>query len=153
MFRNLSEQPNPTILLFLIFALLTACGSSRQIHPTMAAADSSLSRQDRIEIFEDVWKTVNEQYYDPSFHGANWQEVHDRYRPRIEAVKDDTGFYSLFEVMLAELRDAHTLLVIRVRLPITLFNRQAAWASRSAKLRARPSSWRWRRIQMPLVLV
>jgi C-terminal processing protease CtpA/Prc len=36
-------------------------------------------------------------------------EVHERYRPRIEAAKDDVEFYSLFEVMLAELRDAHTV--------------------------------------------
>ncbi|MBA3242145.1 MAG: hypothetical protein H0T60_13030 [Acidobacteria bacterium] len=72
-----------------------------------AEADSSLSRQERIEIFEDVWKTINEQYYDPSFHGVDWRQVHERYRPRIEAAKDDVEFYSLFEVMLAELRDAH----------------------------------------------
>jgi carboxyl-terminal processing protease len=99
------------ILLLFIFALSIACGTARRIEPTMAAepAASKLSSQERIEIFEDVWKTINEQYYDPSFHGVNWQEVHDRYRPRIEAVKDDTGFYSLFEVMLAELRDAHTV--------------------------------------------
>jgi carboxyl-terminal processing protease len=56
-----------------------------------------------------VWKTVNEQYYDSSFHGVNWQEVHDRYRPRVEAAENDVELYSLFEVMLAELRDAHTV--------------------------------------------
>ena len=111
MFRKSSKQLNLTALMLLIFGLLTACRVSKQTESTIAAADepASLSRQDRIEIFEDVWKTINEQYYDPSFHGVNWQQVHERYRPRIEAAKDDTEFYSLFEVMLAELRDAHTV--------------------------------------------
>lgn len=72
-------------------------------------ASTSLSRQDRIEIFEDVWKTINDEYYDPSFNGINWQEVHDRYRPRAEGAANDLQFYTLFEVMLAELRDAHTV--------------------------------------------
>ena len=72
-------------------------------------ASDSLSRQDRIEIFEDVWKTINEQYYDPSFNGINWQEVHKLYLPKVEAAKTDVEFYRLFEEMLAVLRDAHTV--------------------------------------------
>ena len=89
MFRKLSKQPNLTIWLSLIFALLTACGTSKQSEPTMAAEPTnsvgSLSRQDRIEIFEDVWGTINEEYYDPSFNGVDWREVHQQYRPRAEA--------------------------------------------------------------------
>lgn len=72
-------------------------------------SSDSLSRQDRIEVFEDVWKTINEQYYDSTFHGVNWQEVHGRYRPRVEAAKNDVEFYRLFEEMLAVLHDAHTV--------------------------------------------
>jgi len=113
MFRNLSKQHPLTVLLFLAFALSIGCGASKRTAPAMAAdpvdASTSLSRQDRIEIFEDVWKTINDEYYDPSFNGINWQEVHDRYRPRAEGAANDLQFYTLFEVMLAELRDAHTV--------------------------------------------
>ena len=110
MFPGLAKQFSVMVPLFIL-ALLTACGTSRPLEPTIAAkpAELALSREDRIAIFEDVWKTINEEYYDPSFHGVNWQEVHNRYRPRIEAAKTDIELYSLFEVMLAELRDAHTL--------------------------------------------
>ena len=111
MFRKSSNQLNLTSLMLFIFVLLTACGVSKKTESTIVAADApaSLSRQERIEIFEDVWNTINEQYYDSSFHGVNWQEVHNRYRPRVEAAASDIELYSLFEVMLAELRDAHTV--------------------------------------------
>ncbi len=111
MFLKSSKQLNLTALMLFIFALLTACGISKNTESGIVAADAhpSLSRQERIEIFEDVWKTINEQYYDPSFHGVNWQEVHERYRPRVEAAKTDVEFYRLFEEMLPVLRDAHTV--------------------------------------------
>src|SRR2546428_3080447 len=96
------------VSMLFILALLTGCRTSRPLE-SVIAADSTLSREDRIAIFEDVWKTINLEYYDPSFHGVNWREVHDRYRPRVRAAKTDTELYSLFEVMLAELRDAHTV--------------------------------------------
>ena len=111
MSRKSSKQLNLTALTPLIFALLTACGISKKTESTIVAADvpASLSRQERIEIFEDVWKTINEQYYDSSFHGVNWQETHNRYRPRVETAENDVEFYRLFEEMLAVLRDAHTV--------------------------------------------
>jgi carboxyl-terminal processing protease len=113
MFRNLSKQHSLIVLLFLVLALSIGCGTSKRTAPAVATnpvdAPATLSRQDRIEIFEEVWKTINEEYYDPSFNGINWQEVHDRYRPRAEGAANDLQFYTLFEVMLAELRDAHTI--------------------------------------------
>jgi len=98
-------------VIVLSLALLTACGGSRSIEPAMAAksANAFLSQTDRIDIFEDVWKTINDEYYDPSFHGVDWHSVHERYRPQAEAAKTDNDLYSLLEVMLAELRDAHTV--------------------------------------------
>lgn len=112
-FHNLSKRPSLIVLLLLIFALLTACVTSKQSRPTMAAGSAnsaaSLSRQDRVEIFEQIWKTINDEYYDPKFNGVDWQGVHERYRPRVEAATGDVEFYRLFEVMLAELRDAHTV--------------------------------------------
>lgn len=111
MFGSLLKHLHLTVPLFFILGLLTACGTSRPPEPTLSAkpAASTLSPEDRIAVFEDVWKTINDQYYDPSFHGVDWQQVHDRYRPRVETAKTDTELYRLFEVMLAELRDAHTI--------------------------------------------
>jgi carboxyl-terminal processing protease len=68
----------------------------------------SLSATDRVQIFERVWKDVDEHYYDPEFGGVKWQEVHLRYLPLVQAAKDDENFYSIVDRMTAELHDAHT---------------------------------------------
>jgi carboxyl-terminal processing protease len=68
----------------------------------------SLSPRDREQIFEKVWKDVDEHYYDPEFGGVKWQEVHQRYLPLVQAAKDDKEFYSIVDRMTAELHDAHT---------------------------------------------
>jgi carboxyl-terminal processing protease len=74
------------------------------------AADYSeqLSAEDRREVFEDVWKMIDEKYYDPSFNGVNWSTVHDRYAPLIDKATSDEEFYTLLKRMVGELRDAHT---------------------------------------------
>ena len=88
---NVSVRFAVVPLIFL--ALLTACGTGR--HPdATTAVDSSPSPQERAEVFEDVWRTINDQYYDPSFHGVNWLEAHHRYRLSLDAVKDDTELYA-----------------------------------------------------------
>jgi carboxyl-terminal processing protease len=73
----------------------------------------SLSPKDRLQVFEEVWGTINEKYYDPALHGVDWKAVHDRYRPRVDSLANDEEFYALLNQMTAELRDAHT----RVRSP------------------------------------
>ena len=44
----------------------------------------------------------------PFFNGVDWNEVHTRYKPLVEAAKDDREFYSLMSRMTGELHDAHT---------------------------------------------
>lgn len=80
---------------------------------TSRAPAASLSARERVEVFEEVWKTIDEKYYDPSFNGVDWKAVRERYRPRLDAATGDAEFYDLLSQMTGELRDAHT----RVRSP------------------------------------
>ena len=73
-----------------------------------AIEPDALSSKDRIEVFETVWKTINDEYYDATFNGVNWSTAHERYRPRVEAVKDDAEFYAVISQMLLDLQDLHT---------------------------------------------
>lgn len=88
----------------LALALLASLGA------VYARDDSSreLSLRDRRKIFEEVWETINEKYYDPALNGVDWIKVRESYRPLIEMAKTDDEFYSLMKRMAAELRDAHT---------------------------------------------
>jgi carboxyl-terminal processing protease len=75
---------------------------------TDSAKPQRLSLKARSEIFEKVWKEIRDHYYDPTFNGVNWEDIHARYRPLIEAAKSDQEFYSLMSRMTGELHDAHT---------------------------------------------
>ena len=73
--------------------------------PPRAAAEI---RPDRLQIFDQVWSEVRDRYYDPGFNGVDWAAVRARYRPRVDAVADESAFYDLLRSMLGELGDAHT---------------------------------------------
>jgi carboxyl-terminal processing protease len=68
----------------------------------------NLSPKEREEVFEKVWKEVDEHYYDPEFGAVKWQEVRQRYLPLVKAAKNDADFYAIVDRMTAELHDEHT---------------------------------------------
>jgi tricorn protease len=59
------------------------------------------------EMFEQAWRALNDQFYDPQFHGANWTAVRDKYRALVKhcALKED--LYTLVQLMLGELNASH----------------------------------------------
>ena len=73
--------------------------------PTLAPTDIPDEYQ---QVFETVWGTVNETFFDPNFGGLDWEAVHDRYEPLILAAEDDETFYQLLNQMLWELKVSHT---------------------------------------------
>lgn len=60
-----------------------------------------------LDCFEIIWETIHEKYFDPTFGGLDWHEVHDRYQPLITAVHDEKTFYELANKMLFELNVSH----------------------------------------------
>jgi carboxyl-terminal processing protease len=76
--------------------------------PLARAQNSALSPVERGKIFEQVWKLINDKYYDSSFNAVDWRQVHDRYRPRLTDIRNDRDFYDLLKQMTGELHDAHT---------------------------------------------
>jgi carboxyl-terminal processing protease len=103
---------------FIILSLiLTTLASSapgagtvqrKLVYNAAAATADSLSVDDRLEVFEEVWETINEKYHDPSFNGVNWKAVRDRYLPVAMTAKSDDEYYTALKKMVGELRDAHT---------------------------------------------
>jgi carboxyl-terminal processing protease len=87
------------IVLFIALAILVELTPCRS------------ENKEYLGIFEMVWKKVNETYYDPTFGGLNWKDVHDRYQPQIAAAEKDEDFYRLINTMLWELKVSHANLV------------------------------------------
>ncbi|MBJ7411554.1 MAG: hypothetical protein JHD15_14485 [Phenylobacterium sp.] len=62
-------------------------------------------------LFEELWKAVDERFYDPGFHGRNWTAIGARYRARLGEAQDDAGFARLANGMLDELDVSHLYLM------------------------------------------
>ncbi|MSQ93914.1 MAG: PDZ domain-containing protein [Gemmataceae bacterium] len=66
-------------------------------------------RQDEVflEMFDQGWRALHENFYDANFHGANWKAILAKYRPVVQhcAMKED--LYTLIALMLGELNASH----------------------------------------------
>jgi carboxyl-terminal processing protease len=80
---------------------------------TLAALDgssliSTSTPEGRLAVFDDVWGTIEERYYDPTFHGIDWQASRVNFRPLAARANGSHEFYEVIRKMIAALRDAHT---------------------------------------------
>ena len=62
----------------------------------------------QVDVFEQLWQTVNEEYLYPDFNGLDWNAVHEDYRQRIEAGLNNLDFYYAMAEMIFSLGDEHS---------------------------------------------
>ena len=67
----------------------------------------------RYETFNEVWRTVNESYFDPTFGGVDWLGMREKYRTLLPAVANDGQLVALLQQMLGELHCTHFSLIPR----------------------------------------
>ena len=65
------------------------------------------SKARRRRIFEEAWQLVNDNYYDPTFGGLDWEKMREEYAPRIDEVTDDDKAYEVIQDMFARLHRSH----------------------------------------------
>ncbi len=69
---------------------------------------STTTLEGRLAVFDDVWETIQERYYDPKFHGIDWQAKRNAFRPVAARATGGYEFYEVLRQMIASLKDAHT---------------------------------------------
>jgi len=62
---------------------------------------------ERAYLLDAVWRTLNETFYDPNFHGVDWNAMRTKYRPFLPYARSDRDFTALVYMMLGELRSSH----------------------------------------------
>lgn len=60
------------------------------------------------KVFNEVWQTVNENFYDQNFNKIDWSAMRDKYRPQATQVETRQQFAEVINQMLAELQTSHT---------------------------------------------
>jgi tricorn protease len=61
----------------------------------------------REQIFEEAWRLLNVNFYDPDFHGQNWDELKSQYKPWAMEASTDRDFEDVVNMMLGELNASH----------------------------------------------
>ena len=57
--------------------------------------------------FDEVWQTIADTFYDPSFGGLDWNQVRAELRPRVEATSSPDVARRVINEMLARLKRSH----------------------------------------------
>lgn len=74
----------------------------------VAAENNRATRDARLAVFDDVWSTINQKYYDRNFQGLDWQAQRNNYRDLAANAETNRELYSVLRRMIASLNDSHT---------------------------------------------
>lgn len=64
--------------------------------------------QPQAKVFDQVWQTVNNNFYDPKFNQVDWKAMREKYKPQAERAKSNQEFATTINQMLSQLQTSHT---------------------------------------------
>jgi carboxyl-terminal processing protease len=96
------------LTLFLVLALSTAVQAQADALPPPALSTEPVSLEPPLAVFDEVWQTVREHFYDPSMRGLDWQAIREQYRPLAAAAPSEEARSAVINRMLSELGASHT---------------------------------------------
>lgn len=62
---------------------------------------------ERKQIFDEAWRTIRDGFYDPKFHGKDWNELKKKYEELCMIASTPNDFRDMFNNMLGELNASH----------------------------------------------
>jgi carboxyl-terminal processing protease len=107
------------VLFVCLLICLRAPDARAQDGVRAQGVDSAEAREDRLRVFDQVWRAIYENYYDKRFRGVDWRLQRDTFRPQAEAARNSAELYRVLRQMIGRLGDAHT----RVYMPEEGFDR------------------------------
>lgn len=84
-------------------------------------AQGPLTFNQRTEVVDLVWETINDRYIDPKFNGFDWVAIKKQYAPRFTDTLSEPQFWELLDIMVGELGDSHA----RVESPLRVRERES----------------------------
>ncbi|MCK5740205.1 PD40 domain-containing protein [bacterium] len=88
------------------FASISPEGKNNKAIPFQAKMEIDLLAE-RQQMFEESWRILNTNYYDPNFHGADWSAIRKKYSELVAQIGTGPEFYIAIRMMLGELNSSH----------------------------------------------
>ncbi|MDY7012142.1 MAG: S41 family peptidase [Cyanobacteriota bacterium] len=73
------------------------------VSPVRSARERSPS-----EVFNQVWQTIDESFFDPNFNGVDWPALREKYEPQVQQSQSGEETAAIINEMLSELKTSHT---------------------------------------------
>ncbi len=63
--------------------------------------------KEKKQVFDEAWRALKDGFYDPDFHGRNWELLRKEYEPLVLKASTKHDFRDMFNVMLGQLNASH----------------------------------------------
>lgn len=63
--------------------------------------------EEQKQVFDEAWSALNQGFYDPDFHGDDWEALKNKYRPWALMASTSQDFRYMFNWMLGQLNASH----------------------------------------------
>jgi len=76
--------------------------------PVVFAAQMKIDYEaEKEQIFEEAWRSLDQRFYDPNFHGKDWEALKKKYKPWAMKASNYFDFRDITNFMLGELNASH----------------------------------------------
>lgn len=81
---------------------------TRVPRPLAVAAEMDIDfAREKQTIFNQAWTLMRDQFYDPNFHGVNWNEMRGKYEPFVIGARTPDEMRRIISLMIGELNASH----------------------------------------------
>jgi tricorn protease len=81
---------------------------NRQARPLAVTAEMDVDfAREKLEVFREAWTYIRDNFFDPNFNGANWNEVQNEYGPLAAGARTPDELRRIISLMLGELNASH----------------------------------------------
>ncbi len=98
----------PIVLLTYTLICLRAPEARSQVESRVQGTGGGVIREDRIRVFDQVWRAIYDNYYDRRYRGVDWRMQREIYRQQAEMARNSAELYRVLRQMIGKLGDAHT---------------------------------------------
>ena len=61
-----------------------------------------------MEAFNEAWRNLRTQFYDPRMHGVDWSSLRAKYETQLQGVGTSEEFANLLSEMVGEVNSSHS---------------------------------------------
>ena len=86
----------------------TIAVDTRVARPVAATAELDIDfSKEKMQTFAEAWRMLNDNFYDPEFHGVNWPAMRKTFEPQIAGARTPDEMRRIISLMLGELNASH----------------------------------------------